>query len=64
MWVAPAHLPLQVGSHLVGGELAPLLGDHELEGEMKQEVAQLFADLVRAHPRPSAWSSSSTSSTR
>ena len=64
VWVAPAHLPLQAGGHLVGGELAALLGDHQLEGQVEEEIAQLLADRVRARPRPSAWSSSSTSSTR
>ena len=47
MRMAAPHLALQLVGHVVGGELAPLLRDHELKGEVEQEVAQ----LARGWPR-------------
>ena len=41
------HLRLEVVRHVVRGELAPLLGDHELEREVQQQVAQLLANRAR-----------------
>ena len=61
--MAPPHLALEPVGDVVGGELAPLLGDHELKGQVEQQIAQLAPDRA-ASPSPSAWSSSSTSSTR
>ena len=57
-------LRLELVGDVVGGELAALLGDHELKGQMEQQVAQLVRGSSSASPSPSAWSSSSTSSTR
>src|SRR5207247_9472320 len=45
--VAPPHLVLQPRGHLVGGELAELFGDDELEGEMQHQVAQLVTNRAR-----------------
>ena len=37
---------LELAGDLVAGELAQLLGDDELKGQMKQQIADLSADLV------------------
>ena len=47
MRVAALHLGLEVGGGLVRGELAELLGQHQLPGEVEQEIADLAADLGR-----------------
>ena len=45
--MAPAHLALELLRHVVRGELAALLGDHELERQVEQQVAHLAPDGVR-----------------
>ena len=42
--MAAAHLALQLVRYLVRGELVPLLRDHELKGEVEQEVAHFALD--------------------
>ena len=44
--VAPTHLLLQLAGYLVAGKLAQLLGDDELKGQVKQEVADFSPDLT------------------
>ncbi|MEZ4585684.1 MAG: hypothetical protein R2909_04695 [Gemmatimonadales bacterium] len=44
--VASHHLPLEVGGDLVGREVAPLLGQHELPGQVQEEVGRLGPDRV------------------
>jgi hypothetical protein len=41
----PAHFPLELVRDLPGGELVPLFGDHQLERQVKQKVAQFASDL-------------------
>jgi hypothetical protein len=44
--VAPAHLRFQLRGYLVTGKLAQLLGDDELKSQMKQQIADLPANLI------------------
>ena len=44
--MAALHLAHDAIGDVVGSELAALLGDHELPGEVEQEVAELLADGV------------------
>ncbi|MEZ4456005.1 MAG: hypothetical protein R2882_05545 [Gemmatimonadales bacterium] len=45
--VAALHLRLEIGGHVVGGELAVFFAEDQLPGEMKQEVAYLLTDGCR-----------------
>ena len=42
-----SHLRLELVGHLVGGELAQLLGQDQLQGQVEQQVAQLVPDRTR-----------------
>jgi hypothetical protein len=46
MRVAPAHLGLQLLDHVRRGELLALLTEHQLEGEMEEQIAELSPDVV------------------
>jgi len=46
MRMAPAHLPLEALGDVVRRELAELLGDHQLERQVEQQIAQLVPDGV------------------
>ena len=46
MRMTPAHLALESVGHVVRRELAALLGDDELQGQMEQQVAELVPDGV------------------
>ena len=43
----PLHLGLEIAGHLVRGELAQLLGQHQLPGEMEQQIGHLAPDRRR-----------------
>jgi hypothetical protein len=44
--VAPPHLGFELPGYLVAGKLAKLLGDDELKGQVKQQVANFSADRI------------------
>ena len=39
-----AHFPLELGRDVIRCELTALFGDHQLKGEVQQEVTQLVPD--------------------
>jgi hypothetical protein len=45
--MAPAHFGFQLSRYLLRGELPPLFSDHQLEGEMEQEITQFSPDRPR-----------------
>jgi hypothetical protein len=42
--MAPPHLHLQLGGHILRGKFAALATNDELEGEVEQEIAELIAN--------------------
>jgi hypothetical protein len=45
--MATAHLAFKLVGNLVSGELVSLFRDHQLEGEVQQEIADLAPDVLR-----------------
>jgi hypothetical protein len=47
MRVTPLHLPLEVSSRFVRRELPSFLGEHQLPGQVKEQVADFLPDIRR-----------------
>jgi hypothetical protein len=44
--MTPAHLRLELFGYIRGREFLALFGEHQLKGEMKQEIAEFSPNLI------------------